>query len=127
MPTSELENTAVYTINAADTAAPYWSSITANSPAIAGWEPVSVYDPWEDKLKEYCSSTDKHLDDLEEDIEFLDKMRKNTNSELGFHEDKINDLESKLELLKDENIQLHKYLDDLHNQIFILQEKLDNQ
>lgn len=127
MPTSELENTAVYTINAADTAAPYWSSITANSPAIAGWEPVSVYDPWEDKLKEYCSSTDKHLDDLEEDIEFLDKERKNTNGWLGIHEDKINDLESKLDLLKRENIQLCTALNDLQNQIYTLHEKLDNQ
>ena len=127
MPTSELENTAVYTINAADTAALYGSSLTTNSPAIAGWEPVSVYNPWEDKLKEYCSSTDKHVDELEEDIDFLNKERKDAVDMLVFHNDKIGELESKLELLKDENIQLHKYLDDLHNQIFILQEKLDNQ
>lgn len=126
MPTSELENTAVYTINAADTAALYVSSLTTNSPAIAGWEPVSVYDLWEDKLKEYCSSTDKHLDDLEEDIEFLDKERKNMNGDLSIHEDKINDLKSKLDLLKRENIQLCTALNDLQNQIYTLQAKLDN-
>lgn len=126
MPTSELENTVVYTINAADTAALYVSSLTTNSPAIAGWEPVSVYNPWEDKLKEYCSSTDKHLDDLEEDIEFLDRERKNMNGDLSIHEDKINDLESKLDLLKRENIQLCTALNDLQNQIYTLQAKLDN-
>lgn len=126
MPTSELENATVYTINAADTAALYGSSLTTNSPAIAGWEPVSVYNPWEDKLKEYCNSTDKHLDDLEEDIEFLDRERKNMNGDLSIHEDKINDLESKLDLLKRENIQLCTALNDLQNQIYTLQEKLDN-
>lgn len=127
MPTSELENAAVYTINAADMAALYGSSLTTNSPAIAGWEPVSVYNPWEDKLKEYCSSTDKHLDDLEEDIEFLDKERKNANSLLALHEDKMDGLESKLDLLKNENALLRIALEDLQNQVYALQAKLDNQ
>lgn len=133
MPTSELENATVYTINAADTAAitPSYrpSTYTIHNP----WEPnnnacesVPVYNPWEDKLKEYCSSTDKHLDDLEEDIEFLDRERKNMNGDLSIHEDKINDLESKLDLLKRENIQLCTALNDLQNQIYTLQAKLDN-
>lgn len=53
-----------------------WSSpsITVNSNSCC-----TMRNPWEDKLKEYCNSTDKHLDELEEDIEFLDNMRKDTN------------------------------------------------
>jgi len=51
-----------------------WPSMTLNSNAC-----TIMRNPWEDKLKEYCSSTDKHLDELEEDIEFLDNMRKDTN------------------------------------------------
>lgn len=49
-------------------------SITVNSATCC-----TMGNPWEDKLKEYCNSTDKHLDELEEDIEFLDNMRKDTN------------------------------------------------
>ena len=134
MPTSEMENATVYQTAEKIAYGPYVtfdsSTYTIHNP----WEPnnnacesVPVHNPWEDKLKEYCSSTDKHLDDLEEDIEFLDKMRKNTNSELGFHEDRINDLESKLDLLKNENALLRTALEDLQNQIYTLQEKLDNQ
>lgn len=117
MPT-ELENTTIY-----------------QSADVIGWDPcvtintsgLTFHNPWEDKLKEYCNSTDKHLDDLEEDIEFLDKMRKNTNTELGFHEDRMNGLESRIDLLKNENTLLRQYLGDLQVQINILQQQLDNQ
>ena len=132
MPTSEMENATVY-INAADTSAITSSYRSSTYTIHNSWEPnnnacesVPVYNPWEDKLKEYCSSTDKHLDDLEEDIEFLDKMRKNTDSELGLHEDRMDGLESKLDLLKNENAILRIALEDLQNQIYTLQEKLDN-
>lgn len=117
MPT-ELENTTIY-----------------QSADVIGWDPcvtintsgLTIHNPWEDKLKEYCNSTDKHLDDLEEDIEFLDKMRKNMVDWLGIHEDKINDLESKLDLLTNENALLRIALEDVRNQIYTLQQKLDNQ
>lgn len=117
MPT-ELENTTIY-----------------QSADVIGWDPcvtintsgLTIHNPWEDKLKEYCNSTDKHLDDLEEDIEFLDKMRKNMNDELSFHEDKIKEYKSRIDFLEHENEQLHKYLDDLQSQIYIMQQKLDNQ
>lgn len=120
MPTN-MENTTIYQ-SAEDILA------SANGPTITfNTSSFTLHNPWEEKLKEYCSSTDKHVDELEEDIDFLNKERKDAVDMLVFHNDKIGELESKLELLKDENIQLHKYLDDLHNRIFILQEKLDNQ
>lgn len=120
MPT-EMENTTIYQSAENILASANGPTVTFDTSAF------TLHNPWEDKLKTYCDSTDKHLDDLEEDIFFLDKERKNTTDMLVFHNDKIGELESKLDLLKDENIQLHKYLDDLHNQIFILQERLDNQ
>ena len=134
MPTSEMENTTVYQTAEKIAYGPYVtfdsSTYTIHNP----WEPnnnactsVPVHNPWEDKLKEYCNSTDKHLDDLEEDIEFLDKERKNTNSELALCEDRVDGLESKLDLLKNENALLRIALEDLQNQIYTLHEKLDNQ
>ena len=92
-----------------------WPSMTLNSNAC-----TIMRNPWEDKLKEYCNATDKHLDDLEEDIEFLDKMRKDMNSEIAFHNDKIGEFEAKITSLQNENVQLHTELDELYNQIYIL-------
>lgn len=124
MPT-EMDNTTLYQSAENIIAAARGPAITLNSSAF------TINNPWEsmidDKFKEYCSSTDKHVDELEGDIDFLNKARLYTGDMLDFHNNKIGELESKLELLKDENIQLHKYLDDLHNQIYMLQEKLDNQ
>ena len=133
MPTSEMENTTVYQTAEKIAYGPYVtfdsSTYTIHNP----WEPnnnactsVPVHNPWEDKLKEYCNSTDKHLDDLEEDIEFLDRERKNMGSELGLHEDRMDGLESKLDLLKNENALLRIALEDLQNQIYTLQANLDN-
>ena len=134
MPTSEMENATVYQTAEKIAYGPYVtfdsSTYTIHNPWTTNnnaCESVPVHTPWEDKLKEYCSSTDKHLDDLEEDIDFLDRERKNMNGDLSIHEDKINDLESKLDLLKRENIQLCTALNDLQNQIYTLQAKLDNQ
>ena len=69
------DNDTIYR-DAKDILASGWlsSSMTLNSNAC-----TITYTSWEDKLKEYCNSTDKHLDELEEDIEFLDNMRKDTN------------------------------------------------
>ena len=137
MPTSEMENTTIY--QTAEEIARGFNSATytihntwatnnnACTSANNDWAPVPVYNPWEDKLKEYCNSTDKHLDELEEDIDFLDRERKNMNGDLSIHEDKINDLKSKLDILKRENIQLCTALNDLQNQFYTLQAKLDNQ
>ena len=136
MPTSEMENTTIY--QTAEEIARGFNSATytihntwaTNNNACTSvnndWAPVPVYNPWENKLKEYCNSTDKHLDDLEEDIEFLDKERKNTNGLLALHEDKMDGFESKLDLLKNENALLRIALEDLQNQIYTLQAKLDN-
>lgn len=128
MPT-EMENTTIYQ-NAQDILTPvYGSSLAIDTSAITLTS--SINNPLEqmidDKMKEYCNSTDKHLDDLEEDIEFLDKMRKDTNNMMAYHDDKICEFQSKIDLLKDENAQLHKYLNDLQSQIYALQERLDIQ
>lgn len=124
MPT-EMENTTLYQSAENIIAAARGPAITLNSSAF------TINNPWEsmidDKIKKYCDSTDKHLDDLEEDIEFLDKERKNATAMLDFHTDKIDEFQSKIDLLQNENGQLHKYLSDLQTQIYMLQEKLDNQ
>lgn len=131
MPT-EMENTAIYQSAADVLAAARGSSLTIDTSAITVNSPAfTIYTPLEqmidEKLKEYCNSTDKHLDDLEEDIEFLDKMRKDTNIKMAYHDDMIDEFQSKIDFLKDENVQLHKYLNDLQNQIYMLQSKLDSQ
>lgn len=124
MPT-EMENTTLYQSAEDIIAAARGPAITLNSSAF------TINNPWEsmidDKIKKYCDSTDKHLDDLEEDIEFLDKERKNATAMLDFHTDKIDEFQSKIDFLQNENGQLHKYLSDLQTQIYMLQEKLDNQ
>lgn len=124
MPT-EMDNTTLYQSAENIIAAARGPAITLNSSAF------TINNPWEsmidDKIKKYCDSTDKHLDDLEEDIEFLDKERKNATAMLDFHTDKIDEFQSKIDLLQNENGQLHKYLSDLQTQIYMLQEKLDNQ
>ena len=124
MPT-EMDNTTLYQSAEDIIAAAREPAITLNSSAF------TINTPWEsmidDKFKEYCESTDKHVDELEEDIEFLDKARKKTTDMLDYHNDKINEFQSRIDLLKDENDQLHKYLNDLQSQIYALQEKLDNQ
>ena len=80
--------------------------------------------PWEqlidDKLKEYCYSTDKHLDDLEEDIDFLDKQRKEMDTLIDYHNSMVYQFQSDIALLKDENTRLRGALNDLQNQIFTL-------
>lgn len=124
MPT-KMENTTLYQSAEDIIAAARGPAITLNSSAF------TINNPWEsmidDKIKKYCDSTDKHLDDLEEDIEFLDKERKNATAMLDFHTDKIDEFQFRIDLLKNENDQLHKYLNDLQSQIYMLQEKLDIQ
>lgn len=124
MPT-EMENTTLYQSAEDIIAAARGPAITLNSSAF------TINNPWEsmidDKIKKYCESTDKHLDDLEEDIEFLDKERKNATAMLDFHTDKIDEFQSKIDLLKNENVLLRNELNDLQNQIYMLQSKLDSQ
>ena len=121
MPT-EMDNTTIY--QSPENIAVVAPAITVNSSGF------TVYNSWEqmidDKMKEYCDSTDKHVDELEEDIEFLDKARKKTTDMLDYHNDRINEFQSRIDLLKDENDQLHKYLNDLQSQIYALQQRLDN-
>lgn len=124
MPT-EMENTTLYQSAENIIAAARGPAITLNSSAF------TINNPWEsmidDKIKKYCESTDKHLDDLEEDIDFLDKGRKDMMNLLDFHDDKMHEFQSKIDLLENENRLLRSELDNLHNQIYMLQEKLDNQ
>jgi len=96
------------------------SALTVNPTVIA----TTNCNPWEqlieDKLKEYCSSTDKHLDDLEEDIDFLNEMRKEMNNTVAYHDDMIGQYKSDIAFLKDENALLHGLLNNLQNQIYEL-------
>lgn len=124
MPT-EMENTTLYQSAEDIIAAARGPAITLNSSAF------TINNPWEsmidDKMKEYCDSTDKHLDDLEEDIEFLDKERKNATAMLDFHTDKIDEFQSKIDLLTTENALLRAEINNLHDLIYTLQQRLDNQ
>ena len=108
------------------------STITSNSPIYTANSSVytaypSIEQIIDDKLKEYCDFTDKHLDDLEEDIEFLDKMRKEMNNGMAFHDAKVDEFENKIHLLEDENTKLRADLNILQSQIYMLQQRLDNQ
>lgn len=134
-----MENTITYQSAKDILASMHGPSITLNSSAFtasaATFNPSSIAttncNPWEqlieDKLKEYCYSTDKHLDDLEEDIDFLDKERKEMNSNIAYHNDMVYQFQSDIARLVDENTKLRANLNDLQNQIFTLQRRLDNQ
>lgn len=131
MPT-EMENTTIYPSAADVITAARGPTITLDSSAMTLTSSAfAINNPWEsmidDKIKKYCDSTDKHLDDLEEDIEFLDKMRKDMNGELAFHDDMIDQFQADISLLKDENTRLRAELDNLRGQIYALQERLDIQ
>lgn len=93
------------------------SALTVDPSVIA----TTNCNPWEqlieDKLKEYCYSTDLHLDDLEEDIDFLDKKRKEMDSIIAYHSDMVAQFTSDISLLKDENALLRGLLNNLQNQI----------
>lgn len=129
-----MENTITYQSAKDILASMHGPSITLNASAIpfsASSIATTNYNPWEqlieDKLKEYCYSTDKHLDDLEEDIDFLDKERKEMNSNIAYHNDMVYQFQSDIARLVDENTKLRANLNDLQNQIFALQQRLDNQ
>jgi len=88
---------------------------------------VTIYNPWEEKIKKYCDATDEHVDKLEEDIDFLDKNRNDVNDKLTFLFDKVGKFECEIDILKDENAKLRDDINTLCSQIFTLQQKLDNQ
>lgn len=96
--------------------------ITINSSVFS-----AIRNPWEEKIKEYCDATDEHLDQLEGDIDFLDKKRKEANDERTFLFDKASKFECELALLKDENAKLRTDLNDLYSEIYMLRQKFDNQ
>ena len=78
--TTTAADSAVYTITAADTLTSFPTTIT--------WPTITV--TTDEKIKEYTDKTDKHIDELEQDIEFLNTEREKTNVLLKDYEDKIN-------------------------------------
>lgn len=69
---------------------------TVSSPTI-----YLSYESTEEKIKEYTEKTDKHVDELEADIEFLNKERQDMNDKLIFQATTIYDLTNRIKELED--------------------------
>jgi peptidoglycan hydrolase CwlO-like protein len=100
---------------------------------LSGWNsainitPNNITFACDKEQKEYIEKLEKHIDELEEDIDFLDKMRKGTEDELAFHVEKIGEFTTKISHLEDENTKLRADLDNLYGQFYTLLQRLDNQ
>lgn len=120
--------TATNTIYCAPTTSTTTSTSATISPTIyttVGPTSISLaYEDTQEKVKEYCDKVDKHVDELEEDIEFLNEKRQSN--------------EERLEQLINQNIwqdttikeltarigDLQGYINYLVDRISILEEKI---
>ena len=92
------------------------SSATASNLYAAISSPV-VYMTNND-MKEYIEKTDKHIDELEEDIDFLNKKREELECEVYLNKSQLD------ELKKDRDYLMTK-ISDLETKIGNLEDKLD--
>lgn len=76
--------------------------------------PISVSSKYiQDMTEEYCEKLEKHIDELEEDIEFLNSVRLAQMNEIKELRHDIVQLQISLDLMKDENTDLNRRLSNI--------------
>jgi len=76
--------------------------------------PISVSSKYiQDMTEEYCEKLEKHIDELEEDIAFLNDTRLAQIKEIEELRHDINQLQINLAMMKDENADLNRRLSNI--------------
>lgn len=83
-----------------------------------------IYKDTEEKMREYCDKVDRHVDELEEDIEFLNTKREEQEQVIAAL--LVNDTEynKRIEELEKEKMHLESYVNWLETRIGALEEKI---
>ena len=83
-----------------------------------------IYKDTEEKMREYCDKVDRHVDELEEDIEFLNTKREEQEQVVAAL--RINDTEynKRIEELEKEKMNLESYVNWLESRIEALEGKI---
>lgn len=76
--------------------------------------PISVSSKYiQDMTEEYCEKLEKHIDELEEDIAFLNDARLAQMKEIEELRNNITQLQINLAMMKDENADLNRRLSNM--------------
>ena len=83
-----------------------------------------IYKDTEEKMREYCDKVDRHVDELEEDIEFLNTKREEQEQVVAAL--RINDTQynKRIEELEKEKMNLESYVNWLESRIEALEGKI---
>lgn len=83
-----------------------------------------IYKDTEEKMKEYCDKVDQHVDELEEDIEFLNTKREEQEQVIAAMQVNNTDYNKRIEELEKEKMNLESYVHWLETRIEILEGKI---
>ena len=73
-----------------------FKAVTSSTTAYTGSATVCVTDTIDSKIKDYEEKLDKHVDELEEDIEFLDNMRVTQSDQIADLQANLRDANARL-------------------------------
>lgn len=85
----------------------------------------AAYNTSEEKMKEYTEKVDKHVDQLEEDIEFLNNERESLKYVVKRIDADLDTATYRINALEDENTKLKAHIDYLERKIYELEAKFN--
>lgn len=86
---------------------------------------VTVADNTIEKYKEYADKVDRHVDQLEEDIEFLNNERESLKDIITRMDLDLDIAKCRVKALEDENTNLKAHINYLEGRIYELEAKFD--
>ena len=110
--------------------APITSTTTSTSTAastiytMSGPTITLAYENTQEKVKEYCDKVDQHVDELEEDIEFLNEKRRSNEERLEQLINQNSEKDTAIKELTAEVNDLRGYVNYLVDRISILEGKI---